>query len=492
MIHFLSYVAVFWLLVYAVDKSLLSLTVAGRLRALYSSAKNALGITVSPCYIRLYTSRCNWLFMKAESSRVARIWFGCGTIFGILLYFTSILLLCYTLYKASVYSDDREQILTPVMPGLNLPNSDIPYYLSTLILSALFHEAGHALAAASEMVRINGWGVFLLLVYPGAYVELHPDHLTLISATRQLRIYCAGVWHNLVMALCGIAVFLMLPVLLMPLYTKGAGAVVLYLPEDSVLHGKVTPSTILTDVNMCPVSGTEDWYKCVQEQARTPITGYCMPMSVLEEHHMYSLDDTTALPEGGRGCCPDSQSDLCFHMVASNYGNGTTRTAYVCLAARAVMTHRSCHHSIDCRGVQQSTCVFPSIPSSSRLVRIKHNAASPDVLFLGKPRGLFASVAVGDYAPHNQYIPLTLPTVMTTQLLYLVSLSGAFAVLNVVPAFALDGQWVTIAMVEAWLQHYIASEKSRRLFCNCILFIGSFLLIANIVLSIINLSLVNR
>ena len=95
--------------------------------------------------------------------------------------------------------------------------------------------------------------------------------------------------------------------------------------------------------------------------------------------------------------------------------------------------------------------------------------------------------------PHSQYIvPLTLPTVMTTQLLYLVSLPGAFAVLNVVPAFALDRQWVAIVMVEAWLQCYIVSEKSRRLFCNCILFVGSFLLIANIVLSIINLSLVNR
>ena len=52
------------------------------------------------------------------------------------------------------------------------------------------------------------------------------------------------------MALCGIAVFLMLPVILMPLYAKGAGAVVLYLPEDSVLNGKVTPSTILTDMNI--------------------------------------------------------------------------------------------------------------------------------------------------------------------------------------------------------------------------------------------------
>lgn len=494
MIHFVSYVAAFWLLIHAVDKSLSSLTIIGRLRVLYTTAKDASGITLSPCYIRLYTSRFNWLFLKAEGSRVARIWFGCGTLFGILLYFTSIVLLCYTLYKGSI-SDDREQMLTPVMPGLNLPSSDIPYYLTTLITSALFHEAGHALAAANEMVRLNGWGVFLLLVYPGAYVELHPDHLALISASRQLRIYCAGVWHNLVMAVCGIVAFFLLPIMLLPLYSRGVGGVVLYLPDDSVLTNKLSPATIITNVNMCPVFGTEDWYKCVQEQARAPITGYCMPKSLLEQYHMYSYSDTTALPEGGRGCCPDdSQSDLCFHMVTSNndIANATTHIMYMCLAARAVVTRRNCSHTIDCRGVPQSVCVFPSIPSSSRIVKIKHNARSPDVLYLGEPQGLYGSVLLGDYSPRSQFVPLTLPVVMATQLLYIVSLSAAFAVLNVVPAYALDGQWVTIVMVEAWLQHYIPSQKSRTLFCNCLLFVGTFLLIANIVLSIFNLSLVNR
>ena len=494
MIHFLSYVTVFWLSIYAVDKSLSSLTIIGRLRALYTAAKDASGVTLSPCYIRLYTSRFNWLFLKAESSRVARIWFGCGTLFGVLLYFTSIALLCYTLYKGTV-SDDKEQLLTPVMPGWNLPSNDVPYYVTTLIFSALFHEAGHALAAANEMVRINGWGMFLLLVYPGAYVDLHPDHLALISAKRQLRIYCAGVWHNLILALFGIATFFLLPVILMPLYSKGIGAVVLHIPDDSVLSDKLSLSTIITDVNMCPVFGTEDWFKCVQEQARAPITGYCMPMSTLEQYHMYSFSDTTALQEGGRGCCPDdSQSDLCFHMVVSNNDvtNVTTRTGYVCLPARAVMSRRNCSHSIDCRGVHPSVCVFPSVPSSSRLVKIKHNSKSPDVIYLGEPRGLYSSVMVGDYSPRNQLVPLTLPVVIATQLLYLVSLSAAFAVLNVVPAYALDGQWVTIAMVEAWLQHYIPSQKNRTLFCNCLLFVGTFLLIANIVLSIVNLSLINR
>ena len=489
MLNFVSHVAVFWLLVYVADKCLSSSVIARRLRAVYGATKEAAGITVSPCYIKLYTTRYNWLFAKAEGSRVARIWFGCGTIFGVLLYFSSVLLLCVALYKGSVGKDD-EQVLTPVMPGLNLPTSDVPYYLTTLIVSALFHEAGHALAAACEMVRINGWGMFLLLVYPGAYVELHPDHLALISATRQLRIYCAGVWHNLVLALCGLALFFLLPTLLLPFYSQGNGAVVLYLPKDSIFADKLSPSTIISDVNMCPVFSTDDWYNCVQKQAHTPLTGYCMPTVILEQYHLYSYAETTTLQEGGRGCCPDeSQSDLCFHM-SSNVPIMNTSTAYLCLAARAVVTRQLCSHPRDCKGA--AACVFPSIPSSSRLIRIRHNSHSPDILYLGEARGLYSTVVVGDYNPRSSYVPLLLPIMISTQLLYIVSLSGAFALLNVVPAYALDGQWVTITLVEAWLEPCVKSQKQRTLFCNCVLFMGTFLLAANVLVSIANLVVMNN
>ncbi|XP_065890237.1 membrane-bound transcription factor site-2 protease-like [Dysidea avara] len=489
MLNFVGHVAVFWLLVYVVDKCMSLPVIARRVRAVYGAAKEAAGISISPCYIKLYTTRFNWLFAKAEGSRVARIWFGCGTLFGVLLFFSSVMLLCVALYKGSVGKDD-EQVLTPVMPGLNLPTSDVPYYLTTLIVSALFHEAGHALAAACEMVRINGWGMFLLLVYPGAYVELHPDHLALISAQRQLRIYCAGVWHNLVLALCGLAVFFLLPTLLLPFYSRGTGAVVLYLPEDSIFSEQLSPSTVISDVNMCPVFSTDDWFNCVQKQAHAPLTGYCMPTAILKQYHLYSYADTAALQEGGRGCCPDgTQSDLCFHML-SNSPIMNMSTPYLCLAARAVVTRQLCSHPRDCKG--PAACVFPSIPSSSRLIRIRHNSHNRDILYLGEARGLYSTVVLGDYNPRSSYVPLLLPIIISTQLLYLVSLSGAFALLNVVPAYALDGQWVTIALVEAWLEPCIKSQKQRTLFCNCVLFMGTFLLAANVIVSIINLVINNR
>jgi hypothetical protein len=39
-----------------------------------------------------------------------------------------------------------------------------------------------------EQVRVNGFGVFLMFIFPGAYVDLCSDHLLIISPIRQLRL----------------------------------------------------------------------------------------------------------------------------------------------------------------------------------------------------------------------------------------------------------------------------------------------------------------
>ena len=66
-----------------------------------------------------------------------------------------------------------------------------------------------------------------MAVYPGAFVDLYTEHLTVISPLRQLRIYCAGVWHNSVLVIVGLVLLWSLPYLLVPIYATGQGAVVL-------------------------------------------------------------------------------------------------------------------------------------------------------------------------------------------------------------------------------------------------------------------------
>lgn len=86
-----------------------------------------------------------------------------------------------------------------------------------------------------ENVRVNGFGLFLLILYPGAYVDLSSEHLQVVSPLRQLRIYCAGVWHNFVIVIFALIVIFILPILLIPFYSTGSAVVITQVSEVSLL-----------------------------------------------------------------------------------------------------------------------------------------------------------------------------------------------------------------------------------------------------------------
>ncbi len=113
------------------------------------------------------------------------------------------------------------------MPGVNLPMSHLGFYMLTLLVCVVLHEAGHALAALRERVRLHGFGFFLFGIYPGAYVDISDTDLNSLSPLRQLKIYAAGVWHNGVIVLLSVLIFYTLPFLLSPAYVthKGVGVI---------------------------------------------------------------------------------------------------------------------------------------------------------------------------------------------------------------------------------------------------------------------------
>ncbi len=81
---------------------------------------------------------------------------------------------------------------------------------------------------------MNGVGVFVTYVYPGAYVNIDKcDH---IHPDRRLRIYCAGVWHNIVLALAAMLAVSILPLIIFPFYaTHNDRVYVRHINEVSIL-----------------------------------------------------------------------------------------------------------------------------------------------------------------------------------------------------------------------------------------------------------------
>lgn len=69
-------------------------------------------------------------------------------------------------------------------------------------------------------------------IYPGAFVEIREEFLT--SSTpplQQLRIVCAGVWHNFTLAILALLLVGLVPVLVLPMYSKCDGVMIASMPE---------------------------------------------------------------------------------------------------------------------------------------------------------------------------------------------------------------------------------------------------------------------
>ena len=70
----------------------------------------------------------------------------------------------------------------------------------SLLVCSVYHELGHAVSAVSENIRVLGFGVFVLFIIPAAYVDLPTEQLTVKTNLQKLRVFSAGVWHNIILA----------------------------------------------------------------------------------------------------------------------------------------------------------------------------------------------------------------------------------------------------------------------------------------------------
>ncbi|MEE6469272.1 hypothetical protein FKM82_008559 [Ascaphus truei] len=408
-------------------------------------------------------------------------------VFGIIAMFGSMILLGKTLMQtlnqmmADSPASQNDRMLQVVVPGVNLPISQLTYFFSAILISGVIHEVGHGVAAIREQVRFNGFGIFIFTVYPGAFVDLFTTHLQLVSPVQQLRIFCAGVWHNFILGIVGILILFPLPALLFPFYYTGVGALVTEVLEDSPASGPrgLFVRDLVTLLQDCPVTGVDDWHSCLAEISQKPQIGYCVNTAILQQLHFPSR--VYRRLDGSVECCSNnSLSDICF-----SYSNNMDNQLFACLPARkAIQTSQECRSNIDCqKGPARNVCAVPSLENQTRLIRVKHPPRI-DMLFIGYPLHLEYAVSISSFIPRYNFLSIDFPVIIETFCKYLISLSGALAVINAVPCFALDGQWILNSFLEATLSSVIVEKQNRELMGFFILLAGSSLLTANVALGL--------
>jgi len=296
-----------------------------------------------------------------------------------------------------------------------------------------------------------------------------------------LRIYCAGVWHNFASSILAVGLWWSLPYFYLLFYSTENGAVISDVYKESAIFNKIFRGDRITMINSCVVKTSSEYLKCMEQAAKNSNQGYCHGVNAIQRRNTSSPYLSWNGPEPE--CCGvNSPSKFCFSHEIDDL------LSYSCLPARGfAVNDLPCFSNEDCkREAAKRVCVIPATSKFNRFIRISH-VQGQDILFVGNPYELLVYVSLSDYLPKSNMIPLDVPDYIQTFLVYYASLSGALAILNMIPCYWLDGQWSLLAFIEYFLPRFIKNDSIRAIIYHITLVICSSLLLVNFVYGIWNL-----
>ncbi|MCP9258281.1 hypothetical protein DINM_002784 [Dirofilaria immitis] len=442
-------------------------------------------------------------------SYLLTIWFTIGIIsamlcsFGIILYLsrssvieitswwfeTSILFASYgsvmNVYQVEAEKKfiEENEGLKFVIPGWNIPWSQVPLYIGILLIAAVVHEMGHMLAALNTNVPVTNMSFILFALCLGAYVEVDATAVRRLSPLQKLRISCAGVWHNLVLALFAWMLYESTSFIVSPLYSK-----------DSPLSGAngLHKATVVRAINDCNVTNVNDWKRCMKIMKYTNL-GFCVPDDVIAKN----IANEMKLVENELDCCQNSTwnnsaSHMCFYNLAKEQNHELleyfSAKICACLSARYVAELKSCSSTENCIVINQtlatphSSCVFPALLGNMSFMRISTENTSRLVLYVGYIKELEFDLQMSSYVPRLPIFSTLLPYFIELFAKYLFTFSFAFAVINAMPCIYLDGQYICFNFVD-----FIFSKlrsRRRRLVKRISLIYGTILLAINFTIAV--------
>ncbi|KAH6579668.1 hypothetical protein BASA61_010100 [Batrachochytrium salamandrivorans] len=341
--------------------------------------------------------------------------------------------------------------IVALIPGINLDMVGFLYFSATVMVSAVFHELGHALCASSFRVPVISTGLFLFIAWPGAFVELHSAVLAHRTSFDRLRIACAGIWHNIVLATVAYAALVHLPSFLWLFYnscsTTQAGVLVVSVEAFAMgdLGKALRAGDVITAIDgIDVVDGMSGWKSAFSTIADPSYLasdlsfGRCVPGVHLN-----------AVPRSA--CCSQNTEALCLWNIEAFEHEGLLPRRCAPLEASFFDLPR-CANAHDCS--YGDICMAPKMAmTGDRILKLTVRSLGSDgalddtngdriVTFSGDPMDIFYHVLVSEHIPRwsRNILFIWIPIIIETFLRYVVSLNGALAVLNSVPAFNLDGR----------------------------------------------------
>jgi S2P endopeptidase len=417
-------------------------------------------IELRPLFVRVDSTAFNRLMYRiARTNRVwlLRVWFHVGALWGAVLLVAAPFVMLFALWQtlcalAAPAGGDDEQpalVLTPIIPGFNVPAHELLLYVFAVALGAMVHEAGHAIAAAALECRINSIGFFVAFIAPGVFVDMSHDDLLALAPLDQLKVFCAGAWHNTVLAAVTLLLVFAQPALQMPFFVDNVDAgVTAIASSESPLFASLMPHDRIVAVDDCIVRNRVDWSQCLAARsfngsaAVAPHFGYCISRDEIQQ-----LSAVSAVSD----CCEaNSTAALQCFRAAPNRSFCLRSADFVAFHMRDF--DRRCADDSDCG---DGHCLAPQLSGGAweRIlsVDVVTGAQRRTLMFRGAAESLWQTIDASDFSARWPALSHVLDSVGVNQdalpalferfCMYVVSLNVGMAMLSVAPFYKWDGEF---------------------------------------------------
>ncbi|XP_037296212.1 LOW QUALITY PROTEIN: membrane-bound transcription factor site-2 protease-like [Manduca sexta] len=381
-----------------------------------------------------------------------RKWFTCGYLFTIWVFLPFAIWTLLTFIFEHFYETIQLNHVPEVkamLPGINIPASDFWVYFLAIGFSTVFHELGHAMAAAQEDVQLLSVGVYVFTIIPVAFVQINTEHLNSLAVTKRLKIYCAGVWHNIATALVALLLFFSAPILFNIAYETGVGVRVVDFTADSPLKSArgLEKDDIITSVNGCDIKSSNDWMYCLHMAHER--FGLCTSAEFVAQNDEIMME--TVKENDVVECCrKDDLTSFCFeYMEPKVVAESVLPGQYSCLKPRDMVKE----HTIKCTEAggyscpRAMHCLKPSLNNHTYFLIIERKDNNA-VLYLGVPYDLHKTVFIDQYFPRLKLFSFFSPSQFEKLLRYIFIFSMGIGFLNVVPCYGMDGHHITRNLIQ--------------------------------------------
>ncbi|EDV98060.1 membrane-bound transcription factor site-2 protease [Drosophila grimshawi] len=421
--------------------------------------------------------------------------FNMGVLLSFLLLPVGLILLIITIFNGNeptaTTTKEATVQLEILLPGVNLPLEEIGYYIATLLLCTLLHELGHALAAVLEDVPVTGFGFKIYYCLPLAYTELSHDHLNSLRFFRKLRILCAGIWNNFVLACVCYLLISTLGLTMSPFYANNEHVIVTELTPKSPLRGErgLQVEDVIIQLNDCPISGEQSWLHCLlQEQSQR--LGYCISSDFIRLNDE-SIDIGHHSSDGRLQCCDERNPNVsCFEYVEDVLlvNAPAEIPQHVCLPMRRTLEDSMGYCRTGTGGASGAAasvaclhgfCLHPLLPNRTSIMIFKRRNLEQEqlapVMFVGQARDVLHTVRISGFVPRFKQLSASWPDAISLLLRYNVVFSIGLALINAIPCFGFDGAHITSTVIHSFLVGRVEEHAKRDLISLIITSVGSLL-----------------